>query len=368
MKEVFAKRLKSARTLAGLSQDELVKRIEGLVSKNAIAKYERGEMMADGSVLMGLSKALGLSTDYFFRPFTVGIENIEFRKKSKLAAKREAAIRELVTDKVERYLEVEQFLGIRSEFTNPIANRIISTGEDVEEAVNYLLKRWQLGYNALPNVINLLEDLEIKVIEIDAPDEFDGFSGWANAGPKNPEEMVKPKGVYPVIVVNVHYTIERKRLTALHELAHLLLNFSPGLSHRDIERLCYRFAAAMLVPEKTMRQELGNHRSHLSIPELIAIKETYGISIQALVQRAKDLGIITEYMFIEFRKWISKNRAEARLSGRQEGLGNYIGVEKSSRFEQLLYRAAAEEVISMSKAASLANLKLAEFRENFFAL
>ncbi len=356
MKDVFAKRLKSARTLAGLSQDELVKRIEGLVTKNAIAKYERGEMMADGSVLMALSKALGLSSDYFFRPFTVGIENIEFRKKSKLAAKKEAAIRELVTDKVERYLEVEQFLGIRSEFTNPIANRTITTGEDVEEAVNYLLKHWQLGYNALPNVINLLEDLEIKVIEIDAPDEFDGFSGWANAGP-----MAKPKGVYPVIVVNVHYTIERKRLTALHELAHLLLNFSPGLSHREIERLCYRFAAAMLVPEQTMRQELGNHRSHLSIPELIAIKETYGISIQALVQRAKDLGIITEYMFIEFRKWISKNRAE-------EGLGNYIGVEKSSRFEQLLYRAAAEEVISMSKAASLANLKLAEFRENFFAL
>ena len=211
-----------------------------------------------------------------------------------------------------------------------------------------------MGYNALPNVINLLEDLEIKVIEIDAPDEFDGFSGWANAGPKS-------KGVYPVIVVNVHYTIERKRLTALHELAHLLLNFSPGLSHRKIERLCYRFAAAMLVPEKTMRQELGNHRSHLSIPELIAIKETYGISIQAIMQRAKDLGIVSDFAFLNFRKWISKNRAE-------EGLGNYIGVEKSSRFEQLLYRAAAEEVISMSKAASLANLKLAEFRENFFAL
>lgn len=361
MKDVFAKRLKSARTLAGLSQDELVKRIEGLVTKNAIAKYERGEMMADGSVLMALSKALGLSTDYFFRPFTVGIENIEFRKKTKLAAKKEAAIRELVTDKVERYLEVEQFLDIRSEFTNPIANRIISTGEDVEEAVNYLLKHWQLGYNALPNVINLLEDLEIKVIEIDAPNEFDGFSGWANAGPKSPEGMAKPKGVYPVIVVNVHYTIERKRLTALHELAHLLLNFSPGLSHRDIERLCYRFAAAMLVPEKTIRQELGNHRSHLSIPELIAIKENYGISIQAIMQRAKDLGIVSDFAFLNFRKWISKNRAE-------EGLGNYIGVEKSSRFEQLLYRAAAEEVISMSKAASLANLKLAEFRENFFAL
>lgn len=354
MKEIFAKRLKSARTLAGLSQDELVQRMGDVVTKNAISKYEKGEMMADGAVLLALSKALGISTDYFFRPFTVGIENIEFRKKSKLAAKKEAAIREQVTDKVERYLEVEQFLDIRSEFTNPIANRTITTGEDVEQAVNFLLSHWQLGYNALPNVINLLEDLEIKVIEIDAPDEFDGFSGWASAG-------LKSNGLYPVIVLNIHYTIERKRLTALHELGHLLLNFAPALDHKEKERLCYRFAGAMLIPEQTMRQELGNHRSHLSVPELIAIKETYGISIQALVQRAKELGIITEYMFIEFRKWISKNRAE-------EGLGNYIGVEKSSRFEQLLYRAAAEEVISMSKAASLGNQKLAEFREKFIAL
>lgn len=354
MKEIFAKRLKSARTLAGLSQDELVQRMGDVVTKNAISKYEKGEMMADGAVLLALSKALGISTDYFFRPFTVGIESIEFRKKSKLTAKKEAAIREQVTDKVERYLEVEQFLDIRSEFTNPIANRTITTGEDVEQAVNFLLSHWQLGYNALPNVINMLEDLEIKVIEIDAPDEFDGFSGWASAESKS-------NGLYPVIVLNIHYTIERKRLTALHELGHLLLNFSPGLEHKEKEHLCYRFAGAMLITEHTMRQELGNHRSHLSIPELITIKETYGISVQALGQRAKELGIITEYMFIEFRKWISKNRAE-------EGLGNYIGVEKSKRFEQLLYRAAAEEVISMSKAASLGNQKLAEFREKFIAL
>src|SRR5690606_33620979 len=142
----------------------------------------------------------------------------------------------------------------------------------------------------------------------------------ANAGSTSSDGMAKSSGVYPVIVVNIHYTIERKRLTALHELAHLLLNFNTGLSHREIERLCYRFAAAMLLPEQTMRLVLGNYRSHLSVPELIAIKETYGISIQAIMQRAKDLGIVSDFAFLNFRKWINKNRAE-------EGLGNYIGVE-----------------------------------------
>lgn len=348
MKEVFAKRLKSARTLAGLSQDELVERMENLVSKNAISKYEKGEMMADGKVLLALADALNVKTEYFFRTFSVEIENIEFRKKSKLSSKKEGTIKEQVTDMVERYLEVEQFLSILSDFSNPIASHTITSGEDVEEAVNHLLDEWKLGVNALPNVIELLEDKEIKVIEIDAPDDFDGFSGLAN-------------GRFPVIVINEHYTIERKRLTALHELGHILLNFSPDLSHRDKERLCFRFAGAMLIPEETFRREMGGPRSHLSIQELVTIKEAYGMSIQAIVQRAKDLGIISEYVFLQFRKWISNKRDEA-------GLGQYIGRERSRRFNQLVYRAAAEEVISMSKAANLANLKLAEFREKFVAL
>ena len=345
MKDTFAKRLKSARTLAGLSQDELVKRIRGIVSKNAISKYEKGQMLADGKILITLAKALNVKPDYFFRQFTVEIKDIEFRKKSKLSVKKVNAIKQKATDLVERYLEVEQFLNIKSDFRNPIANLPINTKEDIENAVSRLLNKWKLGINALPNVIDLLEDKEIKVIEIDAPDEFDGFSGWVN-------------GKYPIIVINKLYTIERKRLTTLHELGHLLLIFNKEISHKQRERMCFQFAGAMLIPEETFRVEIGNKRSHISVPELIAIKENYGISIQAIMQRAKDLGIISDFAYLNFRKWISKNRSE-------EGLGQYLGKEQSSRFRQLIFRAAAEEVISMSKAANLSNQKLAAFRKEF---
>lgn len=348
MKEIFSKRLKSARTLAAISQDELVARMGGMVSKNAISKYERGEMMPDGKVLMALGKALEVKPDYFFREFQVEINNIEFRKKSKLTVKRVNAIRERVIDIVERYLELEQFLDIRSTFHNPIAHMEIHDRDDLEVAVRTLLKKWKLGVNALPNVIDLLEDKEIKVIEIDAPEAFDGFSGWAD-------------GKFPIIVLNQNFTIERKRLTALHELGHLVLNFSDKLDHKQIERKCFQFAAAMLIPEETFKEELGEKRTHVSIPELIAIKETYGISIQAIMARARDLGVISEHLFINFRKWISKNKTE-------EGLGHFIGKESSNRFKQLLYRAASEELISLSKAANLSNQKLAAFRKEFVAL
>lgn len=348
MKEIFSKRLKSARTRAALSQDQLVEKIGGIVSKNAISKYEKGEMMADSTVLLALAKALNVKVDYFFRPFTVEIENVEFRKKSKLLVKNVKAIKQKVTDFVERYLEVEQFLNIETNFTNPIAGFPINSNNDIEEAVNIIRTEWNLGYNAIPNIIDILEDKQIKVVEIAAPEEFDGFSGWAD-------------GKIPIIVINKDYTIERKRLTSLHELGHLLLQLSNDFSQREKERFCFHFAGAMLIPQKTFIKEVGEHRSHFSQPELIAIKETYGISIQAIMARAKNLGIINEQQFIKFRIWINKNREEKEL-------GSYQGVEHTFRFKQLIYRAAAEEVISLSKAANLSNQKLAQFRKEFVAL
>lgn len=348
MNEIFASRLKRARALAGLSQDQLVQRMSGLVSKNAISKYEKGAMMANSKVLIAIAKALNLKTDYFLRPFGVEISQIEFRKKQKLRQRDLKSIKEQVSETIERYLELEQFLNIKSEFTNPIAEHLIQTGEDVERAVNALLNHWKWGINALPNVIEMLEAKELKVVEINAPLEFDGFSGWADRK-------------FPLVVINKNYPLERKRLTALHELGHLLLSFHPSLEHKEIEKLCFRFAGAMLIPEESFKMELGESRSRISLPELISVKETYGISVQAIMARAKDLGIISSHAYIAFRKWIANNRKE-------EGLGEYRGRESSDRFSQLLYRATSEEIISMSKAANLANQKLAAFRKDYMTV
>ncbi len=348
MKEIFSKRLKSARTLAALSQDQLVEKMGNAVSKNAISKYEKGEMMADSTILLALSKALDVKPDYFFRPFTVEIEKVEFRKKQRLSVKDVNAIKQTVTDFVERYIEVEQFLNITSAFADPVSDLSIATIKDIDKAALKVRAEWSLGLNALPNVIDLLENNEIKVIEVNAPDEFDGFSGWADRK-------------IPIIVINKNYNVERKRLTALHELGHLILKVDETISDKKKERLCFQFAGAMLIPEPTFKSEIGAIRSHFSIPELISVKKTYGISIQAIMARAKDLGVINEFKFLQFRKWISRNRAE-------KGLGEYPGIEKAYRFKQLIYRAAAEEVISLSKAANLSNQKLAEFRKEFVAL
>ena len=350
MKILFGQRIKSARIMAGLSLRELSNLLEGLVSHNAISKYERGEMLPDSKILIALAKVLNVKTDYFLRSSKVEITNIEFRKKAGLTVRNCSSIKEIVKDCMERYLEIESFLLFEQSFFNPLV-AMVNSVEEVEDAVEKLLVKWNLGTNALPNVLEMLEDNDIKVVEIEVNEKFDGLSGWANQ-------------VIPFIVVNKNHSVERKRFTALHELGHLLLNINSALNQKEKELLCHRFAGAMLLPQKTIFQELGKKRSSISINELIFVKETYGISIQAIMARAKDLNIISNDQYVRFRIRVNQNN----MLKSEIGFGHYNGVEYTSRFMQLIYRATAEEIITMSKAASLSNMKLAQFRDTFMSI
>jgi Zn-dependent peptidase ImmA (M78 family) len=103
--------------------------------------------------------------------------------------------------------------------------------------------------------------------------------------------------------------------------------------------------------------EVGTSRTKLLLPELGVIKKQYGISMQAIAYRMKELGIVTPSYFKQFIFFINQSRFST------EEPFAYEGQEKTSRFSQLLLRTLGEELISMSKAASLNHQKLAEFRE-----
>ena len=91
----------------GLSMDSLCEKINNIVSKQSISKYEKGIMMPESTILIALSKALNVNVDFFFRPYNVTVEDIEFRKKSKLKASSLKSIKEKVIDEIERYMEIE---------------------------------------------------------------------------------------------------------------------------------------------------------------------------------------------------------------------------------------------------------------------
>lgn len=338
----FSERLKSARIMKGYSLQDLANALEKKVSKQALNKYEQGLMKPETEVLLHICNALDVRPDYFSREASINLENIEFRKLKKLTSKESARIREQVIDTLERYFELEDLLGIDKQFINPIAEIEINNYEDVEHAVATIRTKWKLGEDPVSNVIELLENNNIKIIEIESGDEFVGLASWK--GIKN-----------PVVVVNASLPTDRKRFTVLHELGHILMNVN-HLREKEREFYCHSFAGVMLIPKDALLKELGPSRTQIYLNELVYLKEQFGASIQAIMFRAKHLGIVTESYHKSFMIYLS-------MKGyKKHEPGSYAGQEKSNRFKQLVYRAVAEEVISMSKAAALSNKKLAEFR------
>ena len=80
----FAERLKSARKMSGFSMAVLADKAGQAVTKQAISKYEKGLMNPGGDALLALSKALGVKSDYFFRPQKISLGELEFRDKARI--------------------------------------------------------------------------------------------------------------------------------------------------------------------------------------------------------------------------------------------------------------------------------------------
>ncbi|MBR2649092.1 MAG: ImmA/IrrE family metallo-endopeptidase [Sediminibacterium sp.] len=350
MNAIFSERFKSARLLNGLSLQDLANTLENKVSRQALHKYEKGEVIPDSIMLGELSKALNVRPEYFFRDTKVEIEAPEYRKLKRLPVKEEAKVVEQTREYLSRYIELEALLGIDRSFENPLVEfSNVSNFSQVNDAAKKLRQSWCLGLDPIYNIVELLEDKEIKVVKLDADMAFDGLQTWVN------------DKTIPVVAYNGRKIVKKDRIrfTLLHELAHLLLKFDENISDNQKEILCNQFAGAMLLPEKTLKEELGNHRNRLFIPEIGNIKKQYGISLQAIVMRAKDCGIVNEHYTKQFFFMI--RQLNWKIDEPEEF--DYEGTEESNRFEQLLYRALAEELITMSKAAALKNQSLAQFRK-----
>ena len=353
MKQIFAKRLKLARQRAGMSQDNLVAAMNKRVSKNAISKYEKGLMLPNSEVLLALAQALKVKTDFFFRQDRVELPEVKFRKTTKLKKSEEKQLKAQSISYMERYWEIEQLLMRSQTFKNPLAVAGCTSEADARHLALELRKAWNLGLNPVPNVVEMLEHHALKVLVFSASPAFDGLSTWVDD--------------VPLIVLNEEFDAVRKRFTALHELGHLLLPLDRRhITPKEEELFCNIFASELLLPSKKLMENIGRHRRNISINELVELKEYYGISLAAIIYKMQELDILPNQLVKRF--WLKRRQDRALLEEQPPRYGNYAGREESERFMQLVYQAAAEEVISLSKAASLANLPLSQFREKFMAL
>jgi len=337
-------RIHQARKAAGLSLRALGE-MAG-ISAMAISKYENDKSTPSSGVLLSLAHALGVRVEYFFRTSKVVLENVEYRKHSKLSKKVLDHIEGDVIEQVERYIELEEFLPVVpiEKFSLPadLPERIQSYDE-IESVANKVRQAWQLGSNPIGELIDTLEERGIKIISSKAlhNGKFDGLAAKVNGS--------------PVIVIGSEWPGDRQRFTLAHELAHLVL--ADRLEeHLDEELAANRFAGAFLVPASEVLRELGYHRKRLEPVELRVLKSSYGLSMQGWLYRARDLGVLSQVGFQDMRRLFNAK------GWRKKEPGPAFQSEEPKLFIQLVFHAFAEDFIGESKAAELLGRSTSEFR------
>lgn len=348
---MIGERIKLARARRGLSLRDLEARIDNLVSAQAIGKYERGEMMPGSRVMMALADALGVSESYLAGQSGVELENVEFRKKKITNRKEEAQVEAAAIDLLERYLEIEEILQVASRSWDRPREGPFPVREmaDSESAAIRLREYWKLGTNPIPvpGLAEMLEESGIKVVCLDLPANVSGLTCWVRR--KNGDPV-------PVIVINENHNGERQRFTLCHELGHMIIDAADDI---DDERACDRFAEAFLTPADSVWAEIGKHRSSISLGELFSLKELYGVSVQVIAYRLKNLGIINTsahrglYAAFARRGWLKPPFPEPLP----------LPKEEPNRFRRLCFWALAEKAISEAKAAELLGMTVRELNQ-----
>lgn len=341
---MIGRRLKLSRLSAGFSLRELSDKIGNLVTAQAIGKYERDEMMPGSKVLIALAQALGVSVNYLVSEGLINLDGVEFRKNAITNEKEEASIQAAVLSAVERYLEIEDILGVTSqEWQQPQGFPFpIHEIADAESAALSLRSCWNLGSDPIPNLAEFLEEKGIKVLALSLTENVSGLICMVHR---------REGSDVPTIVLNQNDTGERQRFTLAHELGHLLLDMSQGINE---EKASNRFAGAFLMSADILRAEVGKHRHYISLGELLQLKAIFGVSVGAIAYRCKDLGIIDNALYQQLFEGFKEQ------GWRHPPYKEPLPVEplQPTRFKRLCFRALAENAVSEAKAAELLGISV----------
>lgn len=343
---MIGRRLNLARVASGLSLDDLESKIGKCAKAREIGKYERNLSMPDSGILIALASALDVSEDYLLGDEQMVLDCVDYRKKRISSKQEEARVEAQALYLIERYQVVEEVLNLPSvewDRPNGIPWPVMNGFEEVEQAAAEMRNHWNLGIDPIANLVELLEERGVKVLDMDLRD-IDGLAA-----------QVHPVrgGSVPIIVVNRNDSGERQRFTLAHELGHLVMDVAEEL---DAEKIAQRFAGAFLMPADALWHEIGKCRASISIMELVHLKKLFGVSIQAIAHRCKDLDIfrkeLFKSLFREFHQfgWIGPPYTEPASRAK----------EVPERFERLTLRALSEDAVSESKAAELLGVSIRE--------
>lgn len=199
-----------------------------------------------------------------------------FHRRQKSATK--SALSQVRAELELSYVRVESILGDQSPALQlkrrPLPEDGFTTPAEIAALVRADLG---LGDEPIADLTRVLEEAGVVVIRQPLESlQVDAIAGW-------------PAGGTPVILLADHAPAERQRFTMAHELGHATMH--DGEAAAEHEKQADAFASEFLVPGDRLRMEWKG----IDLPQLIAVKKRWGISLSALVRRGWDLGLMSDF-------------------------------------------------------------------------
>lgn len=278
-------RLTLARHLAGLRKSELAARISK--SASAVTAWESGQNHPTPGNVAQL--ALGLEVDPWF--FAVRAADVaqnssmphfrSLRSTSQIARDQAFAFGQLSVD-------VAASLEVHVEFPAvDVPSRPVES-EDVDgpvEAARLLREAWGIPAGPTKHLVRASENHGVLVV----------FSPLQAA---SVDAYSFDSRVRPVVVLNpIKRDYYRQRFDVAHELGHLVMHADAEPGGRVVEDQAHRFAAEFLMPADQIRDLLPATMGRSSWTTLLRLKEQWGVSLAALLFRARALGRLSDVSY-----------------------------------------------------------------------
>jgi Zn-dependent peptidase ImmA (M78 family)/DNA-binding XRE family transcriptional regulator len=309
---IFGERIKQARALAGLTQEELANQVG--ISQSMVAHIETNRVTPSQEVIQDIAEITAVQPAFFEQ---APIEDFPINS---LAYRARASLSAGERDKAYQYTKlcVEQIRSMAPRLNLPDLNLPQINHDPVATA---RLMRIILGAEPtkpILNLINLLERNGIVVIAMPFElEKLDAFSCWS--------KLIIER---PVMAVCIRKPGDRLRFSIAHELGHILLHKGLFQQTPETEKEANAFAGEFLLPEVAMR---GTLSETFNLTQAARLKLRWGVSMQALIRRAYDLNIITErryhYLFEQIGRMGWKKREPENLD---------VPVEKPRAFKKMV--------------------------------
>ena len=274
---IYGEKIRQARELRRLTQHELAAQIQRHPS--AIAHMETGLSNINTEQIQAIAFATGFPVSFFqderCEDFPEGL--LQFRARRSKMTKRDRS-------EAHRYGQTlfQVYLKLRDRFKVPELRLPCLDGEAPAKAAR--VTRSALGLSPdtpIKNLTNAIEQVGVVVLGLPVVlHDRDAFSAWSHGT--------------PVICLSAGLKGDRIRFSIAHELGHLVLHSAPKGRVAVMEKEANEFGGELLLPAEALIPEFADG---VSFTLLARLKPRWGVAIQTLARRARDLRTISQRQY-----------------------------------------------------------------------